>query len=49
MQLNELEKSMEGVMPPTDSRLRPDIRAMENGDIGTFSDLDLSAFCATAP
>lgn len=33
MQLNELEKSMEGVIPPTDSRLRPDIRAMENGDI----------------
>nr|XP_046265225.1 oxysterol-binding protein-related protein 1-like isoform X2 [Scatophagus argus] len=32
MHLNELEKSMEGVIPPTDSRLRPDIRAMENGD-----------------
>lgn len=26
---------MEGAIPPTDSRLRPDIRAMENGDIGT--------------
>lgn len=38
MQLNELDKSMEGVLPPTDSRLRPDIRAMENGDIGTVSD-----------
>ncbi|KAG7214820.1 hypothetical protein INR49_010712 [Caranx melampygus] len=37
MQLNELEKSMEGVMPPTDSRLRPDIRAMENGDIDLAS------------
>lgn len=37
MQLNELDKSMEGVLPPTDSRLRPDIRAMENGDIGTVS------------
>lgn len=36
MQLNDLEKSMEGIMPLTDSRLRPDIRAMENGDIGTF-------------
>lgn len=34
MQLNELEKSIEGVIPPTDSRLRPDIRALENGDIG---------------
>lgn len=39
MQLNELDKSMEGVIPPTDSRLRPDIRAMENGDIGRVSDL----------
>lgn len=48
MQLNELEKSMEGVIPLTDSRLRPDIRAMENGDIGTVYDLDLSSHCATA-
>ncbi|XP_055084380.1 oxysterol-binding protein-related protein 1-like isoform X3 [Periophthalmus magnuspinnatus] len=37
MQLNELEKSMEGAIPPTDSRLRPDIRAMENGDIDLAS------------
>ncbi|XP_028987323.1 oxysterol-binding protein-related protein 1 isoform X2 [Betta splendens] len=37
MQLNELEKSMEGVVPLTDSRLRPDIRAMENGDIDLAS------------
>nr|XP_020451509.1 oxysterol-binding protein-related protein 1-like isoform X2 [Monopterus albus] len=37
MQLNELEKSREGVIPPTDSRLRPDIRAMENGDIDLAS------------
>uniref|UniRef100_A0A3Q3AML3 Oxysterol-binding protein n=1 Tax=Kryptolebias marmoratus TaxID=37003 RepID=A0A3Q3AML3_KRYMA len=37
MQLNELSKSMEGVLPPTDSRLRPDIRAMENGDIDLAS------------
>ncbi|XP_067330592.1 oxysterol-binding protein-related protein 1-like isoform X2 [Channa argus] len=37
MQLNELDKSMEGVVPPTDSRLRPDIRAMENGDIDLAS------------
>lgn len=43
MHLNEQEKSMEGVIPPTDSRLRPDIRAMENGDIG---DLDLSPYYA---
>uniref|UniRef100_H3DCN8 Oxysterol-binding protein n=1 Tax=Tetraodon nigroviridis TaxID=99883 RepID=H3DCN8_TETNG len=37
MQLNELEKSIEGVIPPTDSRLRPDIRALENGDIDLAS------------
>lgn len=37
MQLNELEKSTEGVVPPTDSRLRPDIRALEIGDIGSLS------------
>uniref|UniRef100_A0A7N9B1F5 Oxysterol-binding protein n=1 Tax=Mastacembelus armatus TaxID=205130 RepID=A0A7N9B1F5_9TELE len=37
MQLNELTKSMEGVIPPTDSRLRPDICAMENGDIDLAS------------
>lgn len=42
MQLNELEKSIEGVIPPTDSRLRPDIRALENGDIGMLSDTDFS-------
>lgn len=32
--LNELAPGMEGVIAPTDCRLRPDIRAMENGDIG---------------
>ncbi|XP_074507458.1 oxysterol-binding protein-related protein 1-like isoform X1 [Sebastes fasciatus] len=37
MHLNEQEKSMEGVSAPTDSRLRPDIRAMENGDIDLAS------------
>ncbi|XP_034039799.1 oxysterol-binding protein-related protein 1 [Thalassophryne amazonica] len=37
MRLNELDKTMEKVLPPTDSRLRPDIRAMENGDIDTAS------------
>lgn len=44
MQLNELEKHMEGVLPPTDSRLRPDIRAMENGDIG-MKHPSYSSFC----
>ena len=34
MQLNELDKEIEEVIPKTDCRLRPDIRAMEKGDIG---------------
>ncbi|KAM7410352.1 hypothetical protein PAMA_001678 [Pampus argenteus] len=38
MQLNELHKEMEGVIPQTDCRLRPDIRAMENGDIDFASE-----------
>ncbi|KAI5095697.1 oxysterol-binding protein-related protein 2 isoform X1, partial [Silurus meridionalis] len=37
MMLNELAPGMEGVIAPTDCRLRPDIRAMENGDIDTAS------------
>uniref|UniRef100_A0A3B4XJR7 Oxysterol-binding protein n=1 Tax=Seriola lalandi dorsalis TaxID=1841481 RepID=A0A3B4XJR7_SERLL len=37
MTLNELEPSMDRLMAPTDCRLRPDIRAMENGDIETAS------------
>ncbi|KAJ8012109.1 hypothetical protein DPEC_G00065260 [Dallia pectoralis] len=37
MQLNELEEEMKGVLPPTDCRLRPDIKAMENGDIDMAS------------
>ena len=37
MTLNELEPDMERQLPPTDCRLRPDIRAMENGDIGNTS------------
>nr|XP_057923605.1 oxysterol-binding protein-related protein 1-like isoform X2 [Doryrhamphus excisus] len=37
MQLNELDKRVDGVLPSTDSRLRPDIRAMENGDIDVAS------------
>ncbi|TRY84013.1 hypothetical protein DNTS_013560 [Danionella cerebrum] len=37
MALNELEPGMEGVLGPTDCRLRPDIRAMENGNIDEAS------------
>ncbi|XP_068093379.1 oxysterol-binding protein-related protein 1 isoform X1 [Hyperolius riggenbachi] len=36
--LNELDKGMESNIPKTDCRLRPDIRAMENGDIDTASE-----------
>ncbi|XP_040210015.1 oxysterol-binding protein-related protein 1 isoform X2 [Rana temporaria] len=38
MALNELDKGMESIVPKTDCRLRPDIRAMENGDIDTASE-----------
>ncbi|XP_070600590.1 oxysterol-binding protein-related protein 2 [Erythrolamprus reginae] len=31
--LNELEKGMEDLLAPTDCRLRPDIRHMENGEL----------------
>ncbi|TWW57082.1 Oxysterol-binding protein-related protein 1 [Takifugu flavidus] len=37
MTLNELEPDMERLLPPTDCRLRPDIRAMESGDIDAAS------------
>uniref|UniRef100_A0A667XTV5 Oxysterol-binding protein n=1 Tax=Myripristis murdjan TaxID=586833 RepID=A0A667XTV5_9TELE len=37
MTLNELEPGMERLLAPTDCRLRPDIKAMENGDIDTAS------------
>ncbi|KAM4610354.1 oxysterol-binding protein-related protein 2-like [Polymixia lowei] len=33
MSLNELEPGMEAILAPTDCRLRPDIRAMENGNM----------------
>ncbi|XP_036757695.2 oxysterol-binding protein-related protein 2 [Manis pentadactyla] len=35
--LNELEDGMEAVLAPTDCRLRPDIRGMENGDMDLAS------------
>ncbi|XP_053368544.1 oxysterol-binding protein-related protein 1 [Clarias gariepinus] len=38
MQLNELDKEIEAAIPKTDCRLRPDIRAMENGDIDLASE-----------
>ncbi|OCT76715.1 oxysterol-binding protein-related protein 1 isoform X2 [Xenopus laevis] len=36
--LNEFDKDMEGVIPKTDCRLRPDVRAMENGEIDSASE-----------
>nr|XP_056710191.1 oxysterol-binding protein-related protein 1 isoform X1 [Euleptes europaea] len=38
MTLNELDKEMESIIPKTDCRLRPDIRAMENGEIDLASE-----------
>ncbi|KAK2851138.1 hypothetical protein Q5P01_007414 [Channa striata] len=37
MSLNELEPGMEAILAPTDCRFRPDIRAMENGDMDQAS------------
>ena len=34
MGLNELEENMKSFLAPTDCRYRPDIRALENGDLG---------------
>lgn len=36
MALNELESGMGAILAPTDCRFRPDIRAMENGNIGNL-------------
>jgi hypothetical protein len=33
MQLNYLPNFLKKVIPPTDTRLRPDQRALENGDV----------------
>jgi len=33
LQLNFLPQSLRPALPPTDSRLRPDQRALENGDL----------------
>eukprot|EP00826_Nyctotherus_ovalis_P002116 TRINITY_DN1039_c0_g1_i10.p1 TRINITY_DN1039_c0_g1~~TRINITY_DN1039_c0_g1_i10.p1 ORF type:complete len:370 (+),score=88.99 TRINITY_DN1039_c0_g1_i10:1098-2207(+) len=33
VEMNKLTKELEAVLPPTDSRLRPDIRALEDNDI----------------
>ncbi|KAF5368616.1 hypothetical protein D9758_002382 [Tetrapyrgos nigripes] len=35
MTVNEMSADVVGKLPPTDSRLRPDVRALENGDLDT--------------
>jgi hypothetical protein len=37
-QLNEITNDIKDCLPPTDSRLRPDQRAFENGDVDTAED-----------
>lgn len=37
--LNELTKDLEGIVPCTDTRLRPDQKAFEEGDVDTAEDL----------
>ncbi|KAF8609378.1 hypothetical protein BDV93DRAFT_518205 [Ceratobasidium sp. AG-I] len=39
--LNEITPDLEGVLPPTDSRLRPDQRAMEEGRIDEADELKI--------
>jgi chaperonin cofactor prefoldin len=39
MSLNELTKDLDGVLPPTDTRLRPDQRAFEEGDVDKAEEL----------
>lgn len=34
MALNQLDEDMKKSLPPTDSRLRPDVRKLEEGDLG---------------
>lgn len=36
MSLNELEPGIEAILAPTDCRFRPDIRAMENGNMSKY-------------
>ena len=38
MMMNELEEGQSDILPPTDARLRPDIRKLEEGDIANESE-----------
>ena len=42
MTLNQLMDGQAAILPPTDSRLRPDIRLLEEGNIGVRMSLSLS-------
>jgi len=42
MTLNELDDKLKGHLAPTDSRFRPDSRAMESGDFQTANQLKSS-------
>ena len=45
MKLNELAEGQNTTVPCTDSRLRPDIRLLENGDIGEYYKYQAQLFC----
>ena len=47
MTLNEMEPNMQRLLAPTDCRLRPDIRAMENGDMGNDRHSNTHAYTNT--
>ena len=44
MCLNELHDDMLHTLPPTDSRLRPDVRILEEGNIGNMM-IDFEMLC----
>jgi len=46
MALNELRDGMQDTLPPSDSRLRPDVRILEQGNIGMHS-FTYSSPCST--
>jgi len=48
MTLNELDDDAVAKLPPTDCRFRPDVRKMENGDIGKTTRSLIAACCFAA-
>ena len=50
MMLNELHEGQESKLAPTDCRLRPDMRKMEEADIGrvSFKDIHPKLYISTA-